>query len=483
MVTAGAARHRGYTLIELVVVLAILAAVTGLGIGVYQKVSTQNILPVAASQVSSVIRAARNYSVSAGLPSRVYIDAREQNITAFGYELVAAWSFEDLQSLDAGDPLPLDRDLLGAFGERASPQGVIEVGDGRIGRGIVLLDEGASLVAPRRPRYDAPRGFSLEAWALFWPRELEKGEGSDRTGAWSDPRRRERYAVISRPGSWEMGLLGDGALYVVVGDAEHPESSDTFAAATGSREVLGNRWTHLRASFDGVELLLEVDGIARKWSPEGFEKVDRRDWPPLPERVPPSEHDLMISHPNRFFYGALDEVKIRIALEPRSYQLPTEVAFLGDSFQLRFDSRGSLDPVYHGSPLLVRIGELGEDAPVDPSSGGTSVAAPTPEEVAALEREEREAAVDGTLGDPVGALSRWLEEQRASEPAAAAAPEGAGPVPAEGEITSFGVQTPASAAGSGPPSPGEGEPDAEAKARGVKRIHRIIVDLTGTIRG
>jgi len=470
MVTACASRRRGYTLIELVVVLAILAAVAGLGIGVYRTVAKQNILPAAASQVSSVIRAARNYSVSSGLPSRVTIDARTQSISAFGYELVAAWSFEDIESLAVGDRIPLDRDIVGAFGERAVPQGVLEAGKGRIGRGIVCLDEGASLVAPRRPRYDAPRGFSLEAWVLFWPRELEKGEGSDRTGAWSDPRRSERYAVISRPGSWEMGLLGDGALYAVIGDAERPEALETFSAATRSREVLGSRWTHVRASFDGLELRLEVDGIEREWAPERFERIDPRDWPPLPERVPASDHDLMVSHPNRFFYGIIDEVKVRIALEPRSYELPSEVAFLDRSLELRFDSRGSLDPVHHASPVLVRIGELGDDLPVEAISGGTSVPEPTPEERAERLEEEREAALDGTLGDPVGALEQWLEEQRASQPVDGSGSEAGAP----------GSEGTAGAAG---PVPGEGEADAEARARGVKRVHRIVVDLTGTIRG
>lgn len=470
MVTADPGRDRGYTLIELVIVLAILGAIAGISIGVYQKIAGMNVLPAAASQVSSVIRAARNYSVSSGLPSRVYIDAEEQTITAFGYELVAAWSFEDLEPLEVGSRLPLDRDVVGAFAERAVPQGEIEVAAGRIGRAIALLDEGASLVAPRRPRYDAPRGFSLEAWVQLWPRALEKGEGSDRRGAWSDPRRVERYAVVTRPGSFEMGLLGDGSLYAVIGDAERPESDDAFAASTASGAVVGHRWTHVRASFDGIELLLEVDGIARDWAPDRFEKVDPRDWPPLPERVPPSDHDLMISHPNRFFYGVVDEVKVRIALEPRSYELPYQVGFLDPSRQLRFDSRGSLDPVHHSSPVLVRIGELGEDAAEPPDEGGTSVPVPTLAEQEAARREAEATTIDEALGDPAAALARYLDAQKAESP------------PPEGEAADGGVD------GAAPPervtpAAGEGEPDAEAKARGVKRIHRIIVDLTGTIRG
>lgn len=330
---------------------------------------------------------------------------------------------------------------------------------------MVLLDEGASLVAQRRPRYDAPRGFSLEAWVMFWPPPLAKGEGSDRRGAWSDPRRQDRFAVVSRPGSWEMGLLGDGALYAVIGDADHPESSGTYAAATASGEVIGSRWTHLRVSFDGLELTLEVDGIAREWAPEDFEKVDPRDWPPLPETVPAGDHELMISHPNRFFFGAIDEVKVRVALEPKSYRLPVEVGFLDPSRLVRFDTRGSLDPIHHADAVLVRIGELGEDLveEVGSPAGGTSVApVEAAEEEALADESESEEAI---LGDPVGALARYLDEQ------IRAAKSGEGGLDGDPSLDPNRA------------TPGEGEPDAGSRERGVKRIHRIIIDLTGTIRG
>lgn len=453
----------GFTLMELVVILAILGVIAGMSIGAYQEVARQNILPASASRISSIIRSARNFSVSSSLPSRVYVDTRDQRVSAFGFELVASWSFEELEIAEVGDELERGIEIMGAFREPAEAFGVIEVGDGKIGRGLVFLDEGASLVAPRRPRYDSPRGFSLEAWIQFYQRPLDKGEGSRRDGSFNDPRREEQYAILSRPGSWEFGVLGDGALYAVIGDADTPSSDQTFVAATASGEVLGSRWSHVRASFDGLELILEVNGTERPWAPEGFERVDERDWPELPTEVPAGDFELMVSHPKRFFYGGIDEVKVRIALEPQTFDLPDEVRLLGKSRIIRFDSRGGLDPIHHSNPVVVRVGELGDDAAVEVETpGGTAVALPTPEEEEAAAREAADARAEEILGDPMAALARYLEEQQV------AAEKASKEDPLEGD---------------GSDLVGEGEADASATAEGMKRLHQIIVDLTGTIRG
>lgn len=449
----------GYTIVELLVVIALLAMLAGLGIGTYQNVARQNVLPAAASSVSSTIRAARNYSVSAGLPSKVFIEPESHRVAAFGYELVAAWGFEDLQDEEPGTILSSGRTTVGAFREPAETSRNVAVGEGRIGRCVGFPEEGGSLTAPGRPRYRSPQGFSLEAWVQFRRRSLETGEGVG--GAWNDPRRGETYAVVSLPGSWELGLLGDGSLYGVIGD---PDDSDAFIVGTASAAVLDGRWTHVRVSFDGVSFLLEVDGVSLPWRPYGFELVDERDWPELPTQVPEGDGDLIISHPARIFIGWIDEVKVRVAREPNVVELPFGVIILGESRVIHFDSRGALDPVQHSHPIQVVLGEQGGEGAFaeeeEPPGRGTVAPPPVEGEVAADGEEGVEADDPAGVGDPVESLARYFEE-----------------------IQAHGEESRREDAASLELTPGEADATEEEAARAIRRTHRIIIDLTGTIRG
>ena len=64
----------GFTLIELLVVLSILTMVLGMSVSVFRSFGEGQSLEIAASQVSTAVRAARNWSVSTGMPSRVMVD-------------------------------------------------------------------------------------------------------------------------------------------------------------------------------------------------------------------------------------------------------------------------------------------------------------------------------------------------------------------------------------------------------------------------
>ncbi len=95
----------GFTLIELLVVLSILTMVLGMSVSVFRSFGEGQSLEIAASQVSTAVRAARNWSVSTGMPSRVMVDPDNRTVTAFGFSTVAAWDFEspcDRQTLRQG---------------------------------------------------------------------------------------------------------------------------------------------------------------------------------------------------------------------------------------------------------------------------------------------------------------------------------------------------------------------------------------------
>ncbi|MEM7262579.1 MAG: prepilin-type N-terminal cleavage/methylation domain-containing protein [Planctomycetota bacterium] len=458
-----ASREQGMTLIELLTVLAIVTALMGLSAGIYQRIRHGHALPAAVSQVSSVLRAARNYALTAGIPSKVFIEPQSADpdsltpgrITAFGYETAAAWHFEDLRPADRSSAEPIDpgTEVQGALNEQAVVQGECYPVKGKIGTGIEFVNDGASIVADHRPRYHSPTGFSLEAWTLFFPPPLTEKDlrgKSSRKGAWKDPRREDRYAVISKHGSYEIGLLGDGACYVLIGDLDTPEES--YFAATRGGVVLENRWAHLHCRYDGLSLTVEVDGTERECIPLDFELVDPDDWPPFPPSVPWSDGRLSISHPTYMFLGVIDQPKIRMAIEPRTFDLPAGIYFLNDPQVIRFDTRGSLDPLYHVEPVVVRLANFprADLQPPEESDGLTGVATPAPNVESMADAEDDE---EPEVGDPMAALAKYLEENT------------------EGGVSS-------EAAGKRDATDQEAGEDGD---RG--EVQSVIVDLTGTIRG
>lgn len=448
----------GFTLVELIVVIGILATVMALSVTVYQKISTTNALPAATSRVSTIIRAARNFSVAEGLPSRVFIEPGDAHrITAFGYRLVAAWHFEDAGAYSGSpDPIPDRTNLMGAYKERAQAHGDVYAGRGKVGTGLYFSPQsvGAAVVADPRPRYYSPTGFSIEAWVRFQQPPLTEAmlkSRRQRKGAWRDPRREDHYAIISKRGSYEMGLLGDGALYVQLG-TEGTEQE--FVVETDGAAIVANRWSHVRATFDGIDFTLEIDGMMRDWFPRNYGDIDVRDWPPFPTRVPEADGDLTISRQDRIFFGDIDEPKIRVALEPRSYELPPELRFFGlkRPMTIYFDTRGSLDPLHHRRPIVLRITDSREIEADAPQPGLTAVvlAAGTGEEPKVDEAEE-----EPEIGDPLQALAQYL---------------------AENQDAAEGIDT------EGLPEPiGQDQQDDGNPKDG--RTSVIVIDLTGTIRG
>ena len=452
--------ERGYTLIELLTVLMILSIIFGYSASFVQRFGEGQNISVAASQVSSVVRAARNFSRSSGLASRVHVDPDSGRVSAFGFENVASWDFESLESVPDGSRLGASAAIAGAFGENAEVTGWVEATSGRVGRAVLFVDDGPALRASGLPRYHSPGGISIEAWVRYWQPDLRQEEGIETSGGRKDPRREMRLAVVSRPGSWEVGLLGDGAAYLALGDLEDPAADQSCLIATEGRVAVPDRWAHLRATFDGITFLLEVDGIKRPWMPVGFERIAEEDWPPLPTRLLDTDEDLWISHPSRFFLGAIDEVKIRVALEPHSYELPGTVEILGPPQLIHFDTRGSLDPLVHELPIIISLGEL-KDADFQPDSG-TEVAPPTFRALTEDRRQAREEEleiVEEAFGDPLAGLSRFLEGWESSEEEKKVA----GPVL--------------------PTEPGLHVGDGLLDGRPIQRLHNIVIDMTGTIRG
>ncbi|HIK83113.1 MAG TPA: prepilin-type N-terminal cleavage/methylation domain-containing protein, partial [Planctomycetes bacterium] len=335
----------GVTLIELLVVLSILSVLMGLSISVFRSFGEAQTLEIASSSISTTVRAARNWSISTGMPSRILVDPDRGKVSAFGFQLAGAWGFEDFHGLPERVPLPAGSKTVGAFRQPAELVGRVEACAGAVGRGAMFLDDGAAFRARRLPIYDGRDGVSIEAWVHFWQPPWLPEDGIEPDGGFSDPRREMRMAVLGIPNSFEMGVLGDGAVYMEIGDPLRASEGEFIRAQSAGSAVVSDRWVHLRATFDRTELVIEVDGVEQDWVPEGFEKVVIDQWPPMPTAVPHSDSDLWISHPNRFFMGAIDQVVLRVATTPVVVEMPIDIEILGPTTLIHLDGRGALDPL------------------------------------------------------------------------------------------------------------------------------------------
>lgn len=442
-----ARRTAGMTLTELLVVLAILAFIMSVSIGVYRKVGTVYTLPATASHVTSIIRAAHNYSVSSGVPSKVFIDAggEEHRITAFGFELVANWHFED-EAPGEDEPFEEGTVLDGAKRDRGTVEGVVFGVPGKIGQALYFEDGGA-VVADDQARYGCQHGFSVDAWVLFQPGDL---------------RPEAKYTVVWKDGSFELGATGDGALFAsITGNWGNEPDPKEYEVQTRPGAIVADRWTHLRLIHDALELRIEIDGVNEDWYVLGYEEIFEEDWPALPDEIAQSSSFLSISRPDQFFMGAIDEVKYRVGREPKSYELGGDVMFLAPSKTIYFDTRGSLDPLRHSRPVIVSL----TDDPVvyreSVDAGRHSVVVALPEGEAPFAGEGTENDDGGTdsaeqFGDPLAALAHYLhvEQQRK------AAAEGTDEMTEEtSKVEAKRLPVPASA------------------------VRQIIIDMTGTVRG
>lgn len=434
------------TLTEILVVLAILAFIMSISISVYRNVGTVYSLPATASHVSSIIRAARNYSVSSGVPSKVFVDAmnpESHEITAFGFELVANWHFEDERP---GEDIPFDpgTELQGARRDRGTVEGRVYGGPGKIGQALYFEDGGA-VVADHQARYGCQHGFSVDAWVLFQP---------------GDERPEARYTVVWKEGSFELGATGDGALFATItGNWDDEDAAREYEVQTRPDSIVLDRWTHLRLIHDALELRIEIDGVREDWYVVGYEEIMEDDWPALPREIQQTTSYLSISRPDQFFMGAIDEVKYRIGREPKSYVLPPDVQFLAPSKTVYFDTRGSLDPLRHSSPVIISLTNDPNVYRESVDAGRHSVvvtdAAGTAEVPFGGDESDGDAAAD-QFGDPLAALAHYLyvEQQRKAE------------------------------------EEGLEDPDEESLTEEVQRlpvpassVRQIIVDMTGTVRG
>jgi len=334
--------RRGFTILELLVVIALIAMLAGLSASAFMSARRNYGIAATAAEVQAILRAARNTSISSGSKSFVVIDPVKREVWAQSFETAGEWSFE---SEDEGSGVR----LLG--GEHI---------EGRIGRGVSFRGTGGYADCGNSPKFDLRAGIVLEAWirhemvpAVREPTakrssRSKRKKGPKLLGAGKSASDHGRsFVIIERADAFAFELTEYGALIGVVGDYEIITEDDIVAPG---------RWVFVTMRYDGRKVTLSADGVERgAWPLGGGRRVE------VPEEIPRSEAPVTISSGDAPFPGAIDEVRIRGRAEKLVYQHGPELRILGWKRHVHFDRRGHLDASQHDGKVRIVLVELDDD--------------------------------------------------------------------------------------------------------------------------
>ncbi len=290
---------RGMTLLELLVVMAIIAAVTGVAVGLIKRRDKGLLLESNARLVRASLRLARNAAINSGVGSLIRLDPEDLAVEAAIVEQAGVWHFED------------DR---GSRGMRVDG-GTIEEG-GKLGRCLEVT--GGEVDLGSYPWFDAVYGFRLGFWIRL--EELKGGSLASRGSVF--------HLSLGREGGLEAELGLGGA------------QPDRVRISTGPHLLAPGRWTHVALLYDGVAIRIEVDHVLR---------AERRESRPLVRE--PKAH-LALGGAGDGITARMDEVRYDAILEGEREVFSVGIDVAEDSDLLvHLDGQGRLDPRFHRRPV------------------------------------------------------------------------------------------------------------------------------------
>ncbi len=312
------ARRAGFTLLELIVVMSILAILLGLGVGVLGRLNFAKY--AALGTLRSVLRSARENAVASGLPITVVCDRADRRIYDLSLDPVGYWQFEEIS----------EEKSSGAFGLSARTVHATVEPVGRFGAGLVCTQPRAHAVADPGP---------LASWSFSAGCAVEGDVFPDR----------EQTSVLFRRGDQiRIVLQADGSLDATIAlvESELPgaRSAGSLVATTPPGAAPPGRWTRVGVVYDRHALTILADGVPQA-------AVDGT-WP-----VAPSAEPFEMGDAKGAFHGRLDSVKVSAVVSQAGTPLPKDVefAFTAPRVEVRFASDGRLDPAFHRGSLAVGL--------------------------------------------------------------------------------------------------------------------------------
>jgi len=354
----------GFSLIEVIVVMALISMLMGFGIGMYRRLASVGGAQQGKNTVIDTIAQVKQSSLA--FPSALVVDPDRNVVYGLEFRTVQNCNFED-EDEENGQVIAL-----------ATKYGTFESGGrlepfpwGHTG-GAAVLDPGGSINFGNFPDYDLSEGVSIDVWVF--PTE-NRSMGVIRKG--------DSYGIRLLRGSG--GPIVEGFLSLATADKKKSllkarPSLERFRVTDYPLQL--NRWNRIIFNYDrtattilidsygrgAVERLRELEADKLRKAAMGSDEAKKR----IEGRVivPDFDNDLMVGGGDGPFIGRMDDLKIAGILSGVHRPLPEEMEVLGKLARVRYRD-GKLDPAFHRGPVTIVLRYAGVETAITIGTQGT----------------------------------------------------------------------------------------------------------------
>jgi prepilin-type N-terminal cleavage/methylation domain-containing protein len=294
----------GVTLLEVLVVLAIMSMIFAMTIGVLRNANRDLGVMAAANTVTSLLRAAGEHARAENAPAWVVINLDERTAGTLIRETIVMCHFEDTSA---------------GFAKSIQVNGPVQV-LGKVGTGYKFTGSN-TIDCGDIPRFSPDQGIAIEMWFWRYP-----GSG--------------KHILASIGKEMEVYVDPVGRVLVRVG---------TTIADSGTNLVPREMWIYCQAIYNGREIKILLNGA------EVGSKPCRHSWK--------SAAPLTLGSKKDGLAGIMDEVRVSAVVPRDTYPLPPQVEFelpkgaktQDGEFLVAFDGTGRLDITRHTTDLTLTL--------------------------------------------------------------------------------------------------------------------------------
>lgn len=324
-------RARGYTLLELMVTMALAASLMGLGIGVFLSMGKRTAAQNALASLQSMIVGVRN--ASSKFPAMLVVDPKAGTIQGLAQEVRQELHF-DPRAVDGKKEPEYAKGIEGCtcdmLGNQPDPTG------GRVGGAMRLA--GTRIDCGSYAPYDVTDGLTIELWMK--PSEIIGSTD-----------------LVVKGEALRVRLEGANRLMASISVAgEHGPEKVSVAAAIPPVRI--DEWTGVRVSYDRTRFTIATDS--------GLGFVERGGKDETRRLVPAPDASLGIGG----FTGLLDDFRFAGVHSTPPIAMPDGVRLVGDKPIAIHFRDGRLDPAVHMGSQRVAMEFAGRRTTLEVAANG-----------------------------------------------------------------------------------------------------------------